>query len=135
MEANATIAELLGAIRRLPPDSPVHDPRKWYQTQHEHWIRWLEGYTGPGAYSRKRSPPPDARSVYNRIVEPKMLLWLIEAVGIDAERVAAAKASVMGATTMMHASGRVRRLVPWEMVAAALATPRRGVRWLRRGPA
>lgn len=27
---------LLAAIRRLPADPPVHDPRKWYRTQKEH---------------------------------------------------------------------------------------------------
>ncbi len=132
MNAGATATDLLDAVRRLPADTPVDDPRKWYRTQHEHWIGWLEEYAGPGAYGRKRASPSNARTVYHRIVEPKMLLWLIEAAGVGAERVAAAKEAANGAASMMQASGRIRRLVPWEMVAAALPEPRRGNRWFRR---
>ena len=132
MDVDATVEELLAAIRRLPPDDPVIDPKKWYRTQHEHWIGWLEEYEGPGAYGRKRTSPTDARSVYNRVVEPKMLLWLAEAAGVAPDRVTTAKAAAQAAATMMQASGQVRRVLPWESVAAALAKPRRRRRWPHR---
>lgn len=55
MDSQATVQDLLAAIRRLPPNAPVDDPRKWYRTQHEHWIGWLEACAGPGGYHRKRA--------------------------------------------------------------------------------
>ena len=42
MDIDASVEELLAAIRRLPPGVPVDDLRKWYRTQHEHWIGWPE---------------------------------------------------------------------------------------------
>src|SRR5690606_31435310 len=114
------VAELLRAIKRLPTDPPVHDPRKWYRTQKEHWIGWLDEYAGPGAYGRKTPSPTDARHVYNRIVEPKMLLWLAEAAGVSAEKVGEAKRQAATATSLQQAAGRVRRLIPWEDVEHAI---------------
>lgn len=129
-----TVPELLAAIRRLPSDPPVDDPRKWYRTQKEHWIGWLEEYDGPGAYDRKATSPTDAKRVYNRIVEYRMLLWLAEAAGVDPSKVREARSQAATATSLQQASGRVRRLIPWEDVQAALAARRRGpiARLLRR---
>lgn len=121
-----TVPELLAAIRRLPADPPVHDPRKWYRTQKEHWIGWLEEYAGPGAYGRKTKSPTNAKRVYNRIVEYRMLLWLAEAAGVDPTKVGEARRQATTATSLQQASGRVRRLIPWEDVQAALAARRRG---------
>lgn len=115
-----TVTELRRAIKRLPSDPPVHNPRKWYRTQKEHWIGWLSEYDTPGAYNRKTTSPQDAQSVYNRIVEPKMLLWLAEAAGVDPSKVEEAKRQAGTATSMMQASGRVCRLIPWHDVLAAL---------------
>lgn len=121
-----TVTELRRAIKRLPSDPPVHNPRKWYRTQKEHWIGWLNDYDTPGAYNRKTTSPEDAQGVYNRIVEPKMLLWLAEAAGVDPSKVGEAKRQAGAATSMMQASGRVRRLIPWQDVQAALTTRGRG---------
>lgn len=117
-----TVAELLRTIKRLPADPPVHDPRVWYRTQKEHWIGWLSEYDGPGAYGRKTPTPTNAQSIYNRIVEPKMLLWLAKAAGVDPGRVEEAERQASSATSMMQASGRVRRLIPWQDVQATLTT-------------
>jgi hypothetical protein len=115
-----TVEDLAKSIRLLPSDRPVVIPGTWYRTQKEHWLGWLAEYGGPGAYGRRRPSPTSARSVYNRIVEPKMLLWLIRAAGIGAEVVAEAEGEVERSTSMMQASGRVRQVVPWDAVASAL---------------
>jgi hypothetical protein len=62
----------------------------------------------------------DARYAYNHIVEPKMLLWLIPAAGVKPALVRAARAAAKGPRTMMAQSAAVRRVVPWEIVEAAL---------------
>lgn len=121
-------SDLIRAISRLPEDEPVDDPRKWYRTQKEHWLRWLSQYGGPGTYGRKGGPNRDARFVYNHIVEPKMLLWLIEAAGLDPGKVEEARRDAAEAgPSMMAKSGAIRRRVPWEDVARALWPERRGL--------
>src|SRR5687768_1490863 len=64
------IRHFASAIRKLPTDKPVVTPGKWYLTQKEHWLGWLSGYDGPGAYGRKGGPHQDAMFAYNHIVEP-----------------------------------------------------------------
>lgn len=111
-----SVAALLRAIRELPEDAPVADPKKWYLTQKQHWIAWLGEYAGPGAYGRDASKKRDARFAYNHIVEPKMLLWLIEASGLEAR----AARRVDKGDTMMRQSAAIRKVVPWEEVEQQL---------------
>lgn len=114
------MAQLLRAIRRLPADTPVVDPKKWYLTQKQHWIGWLGEYHTAGYYGRKSTEKRDARYAYNHIVEPKMLLWLIEAAGLPAATVRKAKKGAAQGKTMMAQSAAIRRLVHWDEVAEAL---------------
>lgn len=115
-----SIRSLLIAIRGLPSDAPIQDPRKWYLTQKEHWIGWLAEYNGPGAYSRQIDVKRDAKFAYNHIVEPKMLLYLAKASGVDPKRIAAAERVYATGTTLMQKSKAIRALIPWEVVSAAL---------------
>lgn len=115
-----SIEELLRAIRRLPADKPFYDQRKWYRTQKEHWIGWLGEYDGPGAYGRKSGIKRDARFAYNHIVEPKMLLWLVQASGVPSDLARAALAASTKAPTMQQQSSIIRRYVPWDVLAEAL---------------
>lgn len=126
MDPNATVSELRAAIAALEPDAPIQRSGKWFETQHEHWLGWLDDYAGRGAYGRSTPSPTDARTVYNRIVDADMLLYLAHAAGVDAATVEAARRAAAGASTKMQAAGRVRRLVPWETVARALPERRRG---------
>jgi len=127
MSEPTSIAKFIRALRRLPPDKPVDDPKTWYRTQKEHWIGWLSEYHGPGAYGRKVNTKRDARFAYNHIVEPKMLLWLIDAGGVSPRLVRTARRESAKATSMPQQSAIIRRLVPWEVVASSLwrvsATP------------
>jgi hypothetical protein len=117
---SVSVKQLLAAIRKLPSDEPVDNPKAWYRTQKEHWIGWLSEYSGPGAYGRKVGVPRDARWAYNHIVCSDMLLWLIEATGVSEDLVSQAKRDSASGTTLMEQSGIIRRIVPWPVIAAAL---------------
>jgi hypothetical protein len=110
----------LAAIRKLPPDEPVQNPKKWYLTQHEHWIGWLNEYEGPGAYGRDATIKRDARFAYNHIVEPEMLLYLAKAAGISPARFTAARKEAANGRTLMQRAGAVRSVTPWEVIAGTL---------------
>jgi hypothetical protein len=115
-----SISRLRQAIRRLPADDPVVDPKKWYTTQKQHWIGWLGEYHGPGFYGRKAGSRRDAEFAYNHIVEPKMLLWLVAAVGVESALVERARRSAQRSSTLAGKAAAVRRHVPWSVIAANL---------------
>ncbi|UGY15228.1 hypothetical protein HAP48_0043005 [Bradyrhizobium septentrionale] len=79
-----TILEMLGAVRRLPAQMPESDtlPTGGYQTHQQHWVTWLSEYDGPGGYGRN-SWDVDARSVYARLCNAYMIVYLNEAAGAD----------------------------------------------------
>ena len=118
-----SIEWFIQAVRRLPSDEPVAGRQPGYnkyQTQKDHWLGWLEAEENTGTYLRKAAPDRDARWVYNHIVEPKMLLWLIRASGVRPELVQAAARAAGGASSLAGKSAAIRRQVPWPEVAAAL---------------
>ena len=114
-----SIDKLAAAIEALPEDEENHRTDVWYRTQKEHWLGWLASYQGPGAYGRAQFNR-DAQFAYNHIVNPYMLLWLVEAAGVDRSLVKSAhEASEIG-TTLMQKAGAVRKAVPWGVVARCL---------------
>jgi len=120
MPAPISVKALISAIRLLRPDPPVKNPKKWYMTQKEHWLGWLAEYDGPGAYGRQTGVQRDAKYAYNHIVEPEMLLYLASASGVDGALVVAANQAFAERTTLMQASGTIRKIIPWETIAKAL---------------
>lgn len=119
-EEEISIAKFIRAIKKLPSDESVDNPTVWYQTQKEHWLRWLEGYDGPGGYGRIPGQGRDAKYAYNHIVCHKMLLWIIEAAGVNSDMVAAARRAAEKKDSMMAKSAAVRKFVPWEVLVDAL---------------
>lgn len=118
-----TIEWLASAIRGLPSDDPV--PVKTtgynnYRTQKAHWLGWLEPHSGTGTYARVHNPGRTARDVYNRIVEPKMLLWLVSAAGVQHELVAEARQAAEAVSPLASKSAAIRRFVPWEVVVESI---------------
>ena len=112
-----SIRSLLTAIRGLPSDTPVYSSSVWYRTQKEHWIGWLSEYDGPGAYGRQTHVNKrDARFAYNHINNPKMLLYLADAAGVDRKLVNSANRAYAKGSN----SGAVRKIIPWETVATVL---------------
>jgi hypothetical protein len=117
--ASRSIEQFIAAIERLPEDEPRERDGIWYRTQKEHWLGWLSQYQGPGAYGRKGGDR-DAKYAYNHIVNPYMLLWIIEAAGVKDELVKAAQQAGAAGSTLMQKAGAVRKQAPWDELAKAL---------------
>lgn len=128
-----TPKQLRSRIARLEADQPIaarfektiadratrkKDP--WYATQKEHWLGWLGEYDGPGYYGRAEWDV-SAQTVFNRVVNPSMVLWLCEASGVSAKHVkAAAEAALQAGERMSAQSGAIRKHVNWAMIESAL---------------
>jgi hypothetical protein len=112
------------AIRRLPPDERVPDRTPGYNnynTQKDHWLGWLDPSSRTGTYPRRGGKDRGARYVYNHIGEPKMLLWLSTAAGVNPELVNSAEQAARAVPTLAGKAAAIRRHVPWSEVAAALS--------------
>lgn len=96
-----------------------------FRTQRDHWLGWLDPMSGTGTYQRADAPGRNAKYVYNHIVEPKMLLWLIAASGVEPTLVSAAQEAADRAQAMASKAAAIRRCVPWAVVAAALSSRHR----------
>lgn len=115
---------LLQAIRRLPSDDPVPDRTAGYNrynTQKDHWLGWLDPTAETGSYPRRAKEDRDARYVYNHIVEPKMLLWLISAAGVRPELLQLAEEAAKAASSLPGKAAAIRRHVPWSQILDALS--------------
>jgi len=115
-----SVRSLRRAIKKLPSDRPVDNPRVWYRTQKEHWLGWLSEYDGPGAYKRKGGAGRDAEFAYNHIVEPKMLLYLARQVKVVPHLLKDASKAAERGGTMMQRAGAMRRIIPWTLIAMKL---------------
>lgn len=125
---SATIAWLTNAIRQLPSDAPVLPGTQGYNcyvTQKDHWLGWLMPEAGTGTYPRKTGENAVARDVYNRIREPKMLSWLIEASGVESALVAEAREAQSIESSQGGECAALRKVVPWRVVAEALMSRER----------
>jgi hypothetical protein len=121
MERKISIEEFRKAIQRLPEDKYFEDPRIRYHTQKEYWLGWLGKYHTAGPYGRKTGVERDAKFAYNHIAEPKMLLYLFQAIPLREELVQAAeKACETGGKTVMAKCGAIRKVVPWAEIYNAL---------------
>ena len=109
------LAEL---IERLPADKEVPSGTQGYSryhTQKAHWLGWLT--KKPGAkYFRQDAPKRGAKFVYNHIMEPKMLLWLISASGLQIELVEQAKEASLNKKSMASSCAAIRKVAPWQIL-------------------
>lgn len=122
-ESSESIEWLASAIARLPSDEPV--PRgsqgyNTYTTQKAHWLGWLNPAAATGTYPRTGGPDRLARDVYNRIVEPKLLLWLAEAAEVHPDLRANALTDASVKTKLVSKSAAIRKHIPWPVLTAAL---------------
>jgi hypothetical protein len=79
-----------------------------YTTQKEHWLGWLSEYNGPGYYGRKNSCR-SAEFVYNHIVCPPMVLWLLAVLPLKIFTLAHASSNV---PSTVKCSSEVRPFSP-----------------------
>lgn len=98
-------------------------PGPWYDHQKDHWLGWLAGYSGPGAYGRatwRRS----AEFVFNHVVNPQMLIWLAEALGVEQRSIRRAVRDALTKRSMAAMSAAVRRVIPWSTIEPLLTRRR-----------
>lgn len=118
-----SVKELLRVVRRLRATAPQSDrlSKGGYETHQAHWIAWLEEYDGPGYYGRS-DWRVDARSVYQRLANGRMIVWLSEAAGEAPERIRAAITAMKrhGNDRKQTEAKIVRSHLPWERVATLL---------------
>jgi hypothetical protein len=120
----ASVKWLIDAIGALPSDDSVPPKTPGYNkytTQKEHWLGWLNPAEKTGTYVRTSGDERGARNVYNRIVEPKMLLWLIAASGVRKDLADAARVAADIDAPLPTRSKAIRKHVPWTEVATALS--------------
>jgi hypothetical protein len=112
-----SVEKLIDVIKKLPSDKEVSigtQGYNLYSSQKSHWLGWLDSKSNSGTYQRKDAPNRGAKFVYNHIMEPKMLLWLISASGIDMKLVTQAEENAANAKTMASSCAAIRKVVPWE---------------------
>lgn len=78
---------------------------------------WDNDSRGYGEFARK-VPNSSARTCYQRLGNPAMLLWVAEAVGIEKGTTRAAAKAARAKTHSSSACAAVRHAIPWEDIAA-----------------
>jgi len=110
-----SIEEFIKDIESLPIDKEVEIGTQGYNrysTQKAHWLGWLS--KKPGAkYYRQDAPDRGPKYVYNHIMEPKMLLYLISALDFDDDLKQLAKIEAKNAKTMASSCAAIRKVIPW----------------------
>jgi hypothetical protein len=122
-EKSESIEWFAAAISRLPSDEPAPSGTQGYNTyttQKDHWLGWLNPAAGTGTYPRTSGIDRDARDVYNRIAEPKLLLWLAEASEVSSSRIAAARADAEIKEKLNSKAAAIRKHVSWTVISEAL---------------
>jgi hypothetical protein len=109
-----SVDEFIDAIKKLPSAEPKNQ-----------WIRWLSEYDEPGYYNRLAGMNRSAKFAYNNIANPEMLLWLIQAAGIDKDLVDFAKSDCAKVSNVRRQSAAIRKRVPWAILERALWRPAR----------
>ena len=92
-----------------------------YRNQKEHWLKWLQEYNGPGYYGRKLWDVT-AETVYNRVNNPAMVLYLGEAAGVPTAQIQDAIAAAKKAGPSFPSQcAAIRRVIPWHEIEPLLA--------------
>lgn len=89
-----------------------YDKKKpWYKNQKQHWLEWLSFNWIDNS----------AKSTYGRIQCPPMLIWLVEAAGVDKKKVKAAISACYKAKPIAASQcAAIRKEIPWEVLEIAL---------------
>ncbi len=105
-----SVEEFMEAIQKLPANE-----------HREGWLHWLSKYDEPGDYNRLPNMNRSAKFAYNNIAKPEMLLWLIQAAGVEKGLVAEAESDYNRARDNVHTQcAAIRKCVPWDLLERAL---------------
>lgn len=108
----------------LPEHLPISDAMSngyedsWYTSQREHMCGWFRAQTttGSGSYTRKE-PNYSARTTYQRLASAPAMIWIAEALGVDADVIERAAAEVEEEPEPRSHCGIIRQHIPWEVIA------------------
>ena len=91
-------------------------------SQKVHWLRWLDDYEKPGFYKRQILSGVEARSIYNRVQNSSMALYLPEALGLPKKLIKEAFEAALNADalSMSKQCAAIRKTIPWEIVQEAI---------------
>jgi len=115
-----SVLQLANFIESLPADKEAPEGTQGfnnYNTQKAHWLGWLDSKSTTGSYQRQEKSGRGAKYVYNHIMEPKMLLWLIAASGLQVE---IAKDASLNKKSMASSCAAIRKVVPWQTLEVHL---------------
>jgi hypothetical protein len=103
------VDKFIDAIKKLPSDEIKNQ-----------WLRWLSEYDGPGYYNRLAGMDRSAKWAYNHLANPEMLLWLVQAAGVNKDLVKLAKSDCNQIINVNRAAGIIRKRIPWAELEHAL---------------
>lgn len=92
---NLTTIQFAQALFGLEPDTPIaHEfdmefgqtDERWWSCQREHFAFWAISQNTNGVKGYRHKPNTNARTMYNRLCAPELLLWLIEALHISLQQ-------------------------------------------------
>lgn len=110
-----TRTALLDALRQLPDRAPIADALPGGDVPLKYrWLDWVSNY------DRGRQKNTSARTIYNRVQQPRWIVWLAEASGINARLIRKATNRVAGHVHRQTQAKEVRRILPWPLVARHL---------------
>jgi len=118
-----SVERFIKSIEGLPAEKEVPVGTQGYnryRTQKAHWLGWLDSKSTTGTYQRQDAPNRGAKYVYNHIMEPKMLLWLVSASGLSSELVERAKEASLNNKSMASSCAAIRKVVTWKILEEML---------------
>ncbi|WGS25788.1 HNH endonuclease [Bradyrhizobium sp. ISRA464] len=111
-----TRAALLDGLKQLPDRAPIAEALPGADAPlKERWIDWVSNYSR-GRQKKNAS----ARTIYNRVQQPRWIVWLAEASGINTRLIRKATNSVARHVRRQTQAKEVRRILPWSLVARHL---------------
>ena len=122
-----SVLQLANFIESLPADKEAPEGTQGfnnYNTQKAHWLGWLDSKSTTGSYQRQEKSGRGAKYVYNHIMEPKMLLWLIAASGLQVEIAKDASLNTFPAhkyfKLLASSCAAIRKVLPWQALEVHL---------------
>jgi hypothetical protein len=111
-----TRTALLDALSQLPDQAPNAEtlPGSGVPLK-ERWIYWVSDYN-----RGRLKKNPSARTIYNRVQQPRWIIWLAEASGIDTRLIRKATNSVARHVRRQTQAKEARRILLWTLVARHL---------------
>lgn len=82
----------------------------------EHWLGWLDTFKNEGYCKRKHFGNVRAKSVYNALQCPSMLIWLAEASNVPNTVIQESLTGIEPNSHLATMCGRIRRKLTWELI-------------------